>query len=588
MLKLLYTKIYLVKEKSPMNRQQIIDKFKADPSVAVLVIGAGINGIGTFRDLAAQGIDVLMVERGDFGSGTSAASSHMLHGGIRYLENGEFRLVREALTERNLMLRNAPHYAKPLPTTVPIFRWFSGLFNAPLKFIRLRDKPAERGALVIKIGMIVYDIFARNYRVMPTHKFRLKRAALAQYPQLNPDIICAGTYYDSWMPSPERICMDLLRDTAALSDTAHAVNYVSAVDGSRDSVTLRDEITGETFDVKPQVVVNAGGPWIDFINRAIGKETAFIGGTKGSHLILDNPLLHDACNGSEIFFENDDGRIVLILPYLGKVMVGTTDIRIEDPDEADVTEDEIAYILGMVNKVFPRITVDQSQIVFQFTGVRPLANSGASFTGNVTRDHTIAAIKPAESGFAYPIYSLVGGKWTTFRAFAEQTADQVLEALGKKRHVSTELMFIGGGRDYPADKGAEAVWIHRVSAATNTPEARIAALFERYGTHAEAIAAFCAEADDAPLTNLPDFTRREIRYLIDSEQVTRLDDILIRRSLIAWLGRVNQGLVVELAAICAAVLGWTPERRDDEIERTINILNDKHGMGIDPVSLQTG
>ena len=136
-----------------MSRRKTLRAIRNKPEVSVLIIGGGVNGIGTFRDLALQGVDALLVERGDFGGGASAASSHMLHGGIRYLENGEFRLVNEALHERDRLLGNAPHYAKPLRTTIPIFRWCSGLLNAPLKFFGLLDRPGERGALVIKLGL---------------------------------------------------------------------------------------------------------------------------------------------------------------------------------------------------------------------------------------------------------------------------------------------------------------------------------------------------------------------------------------------------------------------------------------------------
>lgn len=139
-----------------MKRQDVLAALRQQPEVSVLIVGAGVNGIGTFRDLAQQGVDVLLVDKADFCNGASAASSHMLHGGIRYLENGEFRLVREALTERNRMLHNAPHYSKPLPTTIPIYSWFSGFFNAPLKFLNLRDKPSERGGVVIKLGLMMY------------------------------------------------------------------------------------------------------------------------------------------------------------------------------------------------------------------------------------------------------------------------------------------------------------------------------------------------------------------------------------------------------------------------------------------------
>ena len=150
-----------------MNRRTALQAIRDKPEISVLIIGGGVNGIGAFRDLALQGVDVLLVDRGDFGSGTSAGSSHMLHGGIRYLENGEFRLVNEALHERDRMLQNAPHYAKPLRTTIPIFRWFSGLLNAPLKFFNVLDRPGERGALVIKAGLTLYDWFVRGQAMLP-------------------------------------------------------------------------------------------------------------------------------------------------------------------------------------------------------------------------------------------------------------------------------------------------------------------------------------------------------------------------------------------------------------------------------------
>ena len=160
-----------------MDRSEVLSSLKQNPEVSVLIIGGGINGIGTFRDLALNGVDVLLVERGDFCSGASSASSHMAHGGIRYLENGEFRLVREAVQERNRLLQNAPHIVKPLPTTIPIFKQFSGLLNAPLKFLGMLDKPSERGSVVIKIGLMLYDAYSRAQRgediqpVVPKHQF---------------------------------------------------------------------------------------------------------------------------------------------------------------------------------------------------------------------------------------------------------------------------------------------------------------------------------------------------------------------------------------------------------------------------------
>lgn len=571
-----------------MDRQEILNTLREKPEISVLIVGGGVNGIGTFRDLAHQGVDVLLVEKGDFCSGSSAASSHMLHGGIRYLENGEFRLVREALTERNLMLHNAPHYSKPLPTTIPIFSWFSGMFNAPLKFLRLREKPSERGALVIKLGLILYDIFARSYRVMPTHQFFMHDEALRRYPKVNPTVKCIARYYDAWMPYPERICMELVMDGEAANPNARALNYIRAVGAHGNSVTLRDEITGEEFTVRPKLVVNAAGPWIDFANRALGRETKFIGGTKGSHLIVDNPELYEAVGGGEFFFENKDGRIVLIFPFLdGKVMIGTTDIRVDDPEQARCTDDEIDYMLDLVGRVFPTIKVERSQIIFQFSGVRPLPSSDKSYTGNVSRDHSIQVVE-SDQNIAFPVLSLVGGKWTSWRAFSEQTTDRVLERLGITRRISTDQMAIGGGKDFPRDEAAQNAWIASLAQRYAIDLGRARTLFERYGTYAEQAAAFISAGTDAPLVYKPGYSRRELMFLAQHEKIMRLDDVILRRTLMAWLGGFTAPLLAELAEILAETLGWSETRKTDEIERAAKILSDKHGLALEkPISTLT-
>ena len=563
-----------------MNREETLQAVRDKPQVSALIIGGGVNGIGTLRDLALQGVDALLVDRGDFGSGASAGSSHMLHGGLRYLENGEFRLVKEALRERDRMLDNAPHYAKPLRTTIPIFRRFSGLWNAPLKFLNLLDRPGERGAVVIKLGLMFYDFLVRGHQKMPGHEFRMRSAALAEYPQLNPEIVCAATYYDAWMPYPERICLEMALDAEASHADCHALNYVSAVAGDDESVTLKDELSGETFRVYPKVVINAAGAWIDFVNRQLGQsQPRFIGGTKGSHLILDHPDLLAAIGGSEIFFENDDGRIVLIFPYLGRVMVGTTDIRIENPDDAVPTEAEMDYLLGMIDRVFPTIQVNRSHIVFSFAGVRPLPYSEVGATGQISRDHSIQTL-PAGHRRKYPIHSLVGGKWTTFRAFAEQTTDRVLEDLGQPRKISTQNISIGGGRGYPRSQAAQEIWLRKLQTTSELPLERLRQLFERYGTRAAAVADYISRANDEPLTHHPRYSRREIEFILKTEKPGRLDDLVLRRSVIAMLGELNRGLLDELAELGAQTLGWTSERQRQETAHAVETLRRKHRLDL--------
>ena len=240
-----------------MHRTEILSSLKTNSNISVLIVGGGINGIGTFRDLAINGVDVLLVERGDFCSGASAASSHMAHGGIRYLENGEFRLVREAVQERNRMLRNAPHLVKPLPTTIPILRRFSGLLNAPLKFFGLLDKPSERGSLIIKLGLMMYDAYTGSQGTVPRHKFLSRAKSLATWNRINPEIINTAVYYDGAILCPERLGVELVLDAEAENSNARALNYVSMVGASKETVVLRDEVTDETYEIRPKLLINA-------------------------------------------------------------------------------------------------------------------------------------------------------------------------------------------------------------------------------------------------------------------------------------------------------------------------------------------
>ena len=559
-----------------MYRQETLSSLRSNPSSDVLIVGAGINGIGAFRDLALNGVDVLIVDRGDFCSGASAASSHMAHGGIRYLENGEFRLVREAVRERNRMIQNAPHIVKPLPTTIPIFKHFSGLLNAPLKFLGWLDRPSERGSVVIKLGLMLYDAYTGAQRIVPRHKFRGRADSLTRWPRVNPQIVSTAEYYDGLIRNPERLALELLLDGEA--DGGRALNYVSLVKGGGDMVTLRDELTGETFDLRPKLVINAAGPWIDSANAALGQSTRFIGGTKGSHLVLDHPELREAIGANEFFFENKDGRIVLIFPLFDKVLIGTSDIKIDNPDEARCTDEEVDYFLGMVARVFPDIKVGREHIVFRFTGVRPLASSTARSTAQYSRDHEIQVVSGALTGLDYPVYSLVGGKWTSFRAFAEQVTDKTLAFFGLERKKSTEYLAIGGGRNYPRAPEDEKRFLDRLKAWAGLSDARARILFERYGTRAEAIAEFLTHQPDAPLKTLPDYSRREIAFIAQNEKVVHLDDLVLRRTMLAMLGQLTRPAVDELADVAGDALGWNESQKQAEVRRTLELLATRHAL----------
>ena len=558
-----------------MNRSEIISSLRTNPSLDVLIIGAGINGIGAFRDLALNGANVLIVDRGDFCSGASAASSHMAHGGIRYLENGEFRLVREAVGERNRMIQNAPHLVKPLPTTVPMFKHFSGLLNAPFKFLGWLDKPSERGSLVIKIGLMFYDAFTGKTRTVPRHTFRGRAASLKLWPRLNPAVRTTATYFDGSILNPERLALEVLLDGEA--DGGRALNYVSLVNGQGNTVTLRDELNFQTITVQPKLVINAAGPWIDAANGTLGLSTRFIGGTKGSHLVLDHPELRKAIGENEFFFENKDGRIVLIFPLFDKVILGTSDIPVESPDDIVCTEAEVDYFIALVDRVFPDVKVGREHIVFRFSGVRPLAHTGsAKTTGQITRDHHIQVVEGDWTGLSYSVYSLVGGKWTSFRAFAEQVTDKALALLGKARLKSTHEIPIGGGRNYPRTLEDQKRYLDGLAAWTGFSAQRVQSLFERYGTRAETVALFLSKQVDQPLKSLPDFSQREIAFLCQSEKVVHLDDLFLRRSMLGMLGRLTRAAIDELADIAGESLGWDGEQVKAEVARTLDLLANRH------------
>ena len=561
-----------------MNRKEIFSALKNKPDVSVLIVGGGINGIGTFRDLALNGVDVLLVERGDFCSGASAASSHMAHGRIFYLENGEFHLVREAVQERNRLLQNAPHIVKPLPTTIPIFKRLSGLLNAPLKFFGTLDKPSERGSIVIKLGLMMYDAYTGKPRIVPKHQFLSRKKSLAKWKYLSAKIINTAVYYEGAILQPERLGVELVLDAEAENPNAHALNYVSMVGGMGDTIILRDELTDNNYDVHPKLVINAAGPWIDFTNRKLGLSSSFIGGTKGSHIVVRHPELREAIGENEFFFENEDGRIVLIFPLYDCVLIGTSDIPVEHPDEAYCTDEEIDYFLKLTRRVFPSLSVTRANIVFRFSGVRPLPRSTAKAVSQISRDHSIEVLSGDWTNLRFPIYSLVGGKWTSFRAFSEQVTDKALAYLGLARQKDTRSLPIGGGRGYPIDAGEVKRHVESLSAWTGVARERLKMLFDRYGTRAEAVATYMNGGTDFLVKGLPDFSLREIVFVVQHEKVCHLDDFLLRRSMLAMLGRLTREMLVELARVLGNTLGWSEEQKAAEVQRTLSILADRHGV----------
>ncbi len=545
---------------------------------SVLIIGGGINGISSFRDLASQGIDVTLIERHDFASGASSASSHMVHGGIRYLENGEFRLVREAVQERNDLIKTAPHYVRPLRTTIPIFSTFSGIVSAPMRFLTHKSgKPKERGAALITVGLAIYDSFGRDGGTVPRSKVFGRKKSLKMLPKLRPNVKYTATYFDASMHDPERLALSVLLDGLRTGPHARAVNYVEAVGRTAAGVIVRDTLTGEEFTIKSDVVVNTSGPWTDLTNKALGVDTQFMGGTKGSHIVLDNPALVAACRGREIFFEHDDGRIVLIYPLKDRVMVGTTDIPADPAEPVRCTEEEVDYFFELVEHVFPTIPVSREQIVYRFSGIRPLPRAEDTAPGFISRDYRIEV----DNTHTIPMVSLVGGKWTTFRAEGEAMSDKVLGLLNKPRKVSTRGSVIIGGQGYPNNPKARASWLSANLPGVSPERANV--LLERYGTRAIEVQQFISShGDDKPVAG-DVLSTAELAYQVEHESVVHLIDVLLRRTNIAFVGGATLEIVQEIADALAPILGWTKAQRDTEVRETRDNLVIEHGLNLPPV-----
>ncbi|MGO4198808.1 glycerol-3-phosphate dehydrogenase/oxidase [Rhizobium sp. YAF28] len=545
--------------------------------VDVVILGAGINGAGLFRDLAAQGVSCMIVDKSDFGSGTSAAPSRLIHGGLKYLETGEFGLVAQSTLERNLLLKNAPHCVEALPTFIPIFSWTRGIWAALQTLFGSKTAPRSRGAVLIKIGLSLYDFFGSRDRVMPRHRLILKKRARREMPHVTQAIVAGGIYYDAKISRPERLVYELVKDGLEANPHCTAANFVTLTACAEGRLNFRREDGGE-FSVRPRLVVNAAGPWIDHVNEALGAPSHLIGGTKGSHILIDHPELVRSLNGHMIYFEADDGRICLVYGYLGLALVGSTDIPSRDPDTVRCEEPEIDYFLQSLRSLLPTLRFDREQIVYTYSGIRPLPASDGTAPGLISRDHSAPVIE-ADGKRPFAIMSLVGGKWTTFRGFAEEVADSVLSRLERSRKQSTRYLAIGGGKAFPADAQARRVFVDRIAKTAGLTAARSEQLLNRYGTTAEAVATFPSDhSDERRLSGAAHYSFREIDWIARNELVIHLADIVLRRTTIAIEGQLTYEGLVDIAGIAAKALGWDAPRVEHEINDVVSLLKAFHGQ----------
>lgn len=562
-------------------RPAALERLGTRPEFSVVIIGAGINGLGSFRDLCLQGVDCLLIDRDDFCAGTSSAPSRMIHGGLKYLETGEFGLVAESVRERNQLLRHAAHLVKPLEMIIPLRRWWGGEWASALRFLGRKARSHERGWLVTKAGLALYDHFSRRNRVAPRHQMLSGERLRALMPAITADACAAASFFDARIEMPERLGIELALDGLAAEPRSLALNHM-ALQGLADGrLQLQDRLSGARYEVAARLVLNAAGPWIDPTNARLQGTQGLIGGTKGSHLLLALPALHEQLGGRMVYFDPGDGRLCLVSTLAGQVLLGATDIPAADADAVRCEDDEVDYLLAALRTVFPGVPVSPADIVFSYCGVRPLPRTDGTRPGEISRDHSIH-IDEANGQRPFAVLSLIGGKWTTFRAFSEQATDLCLQRLDRRRRCSTRDLPAPGGAGLGTDAAAWQGLLQQVQALSGGSREWATRWVQRYGQRACQLAQQVADSPhpDRALPALPDYSEQEIRFLIATEGVQSLDDLALRRLPLGLQGRVNRVSSEALAAIASDMLDWSDADIQEQLQHLADTLLHKHRIDL--------
>ena len=472
----------------------------------IAVIGGGINGCGIARDAAGRGWSVFLCEKGDLASGTSSAATKLIHGGVRYLEYLKFRLVREALLEREVLWRIAPHII-----------W-------PLRFVMPHHK-GIRPAWLLRLGLFLYDHIGGRALLPATKTLRL-RADPAGEP-LKPEYTLGFEYSDCWVEDSRLVALNA-RDAA--NRGAVVAPRTCCVSGKREGghwvLTLKDALTGETGQIKARTLVNAAGPWVgDVLGGALRLNApAAVRLVKGSHIVVERLYAHDRC----YIFQNADGRIFFAIPYERDfTLIGTTDLDYAgDPGAVAASEDEIAYLCAAASDYF-KAPVAREMVKWTYSGVRPLYDDGASEAKAATRDYVLKLDAGTD---APPLLSVYGGKITTYRKLAEAALAMLapyLPAASQPAGWTAKAALPGG--DFPV-RGYEAQ-VEALAARHPFLGAALARrLVRAYGTLAGEIIGDAKSSADLGQAFGADLREAELRYLAKREWAMTAEDVVWRRS----------------------------------------------------------
>lgn len=499
----------------------------------LIIVGGGINGAAIARDAALRGLSVLLLEKEDFGSGASSKTSKLAHGGIRYLEQAQFGLIKESLQERDILLKNAPHLVKPLPFVLPVYR------NSPYPL------------WLINLGLYFYDFLAGK-SILSRHKKISCDQLQKAFSGINIDRLNGACQYFDAQMKDSRLVIENVK--AAEEAGAKVFNYkkvmkLNIIDGQVRGVFVRDVFTDEEQLYGAKVVVFSTGAWLSEFSK--DKLKVRICPSKGVHIII--PQI--AAEAALLLRAPQDGRVFFVIPWEGNSLVGTTDTYFEEsPDKIKVEPEDRSYLLEALRYYFPTKKIDQSSIISEFVGLRPLAvQNGKKISWEMSRDHIIST---SQEG----VITVSGGKFTTHRKVAEEVVNQVIKNLSIERHFkpcSTKTESLPGANGkYSLNEVACILKKEKLPAEYRDH------LLNNYGTASLDIVEIMKQDESAcrPICDCHLHTYAEIDYAIQKEYSKTLEDWMMRRTTIAYSACKGLKCVQQTAERFAKQLGWSQEK----------------------------
>ena len=565
----------------------------------VVILGAGINGAAVARDLAINGVPVVIVDTGDIALGATSRSSRLIHGGLRYLEYRDLTLVRESLAERERLLRTAPQFVRPLRLRIPVRRKLGGLVAAAVRFCGLSGTRfgsavlkrcrSPRGLFAVRFGLWLYDLLAKGSS-LPRHSvMRSVEGVIGRQ--------C--TYWDAQLEFPERFVLSLLHDAEAAARrhgvgfrvlTRHTVRLIEdgvtiePVEVERRETSPTASTSDHATSLRPAVVINATGAWGDLTLQSLGAGAdSLFAGTRGSHLFTTHGPLRQAVGEAGIYAEASDGRLVFILPLGGGVLIGTTDLpHVGSPGDAVATSDEVAYLLEMVTSVLPDVELRCEHVEVCHAGVRPLPRTSSRTAAAIPRGHSVHW----STANGLSVATLIGGKLTTCRQLAEEVTDAVLERLGLERAESTidrplpGSSVVGQGGS-ARDDDSEAVCDSESGLA---PE-QIKTLRHLVGNRIREICEspqFVACSEATVSVNGTTIPRGFVRWSVECEWAATLNDLVERRLMLIFEPELRRTTLEELADILLEAGRLDLTQRNLEVDRCIAALEKFQGKRVLP------